>query len=176
MIYPNGSTEIRKLLKMIHSDEYEVWYEANSAHRKRITTQEDLVWAINEEFSGNGKICYDITKEYCKKHPVNNEVRKEITENSFEWEYAGKKNYKITTCTYLGETPKHIPFELVQFDSDFNSSCFQLGSWERNKEGYEFHSCGSRMFDYIPKKDLKEVWKGIKKADKFLNAKFLNEE
>lgn len=176
MIYPNGSTEIRKLLKMIHSDEYEVWYEANSAHRKKITSQGDLVWAINEEFSGNGKICYDITKEYCKKHPVDNEVRKEITEDKFKWEYAGKKNYKITPCTYLGESPKYIPFELVQFDGDFNSSCFQLGSWERNKEGYEFHSCGSRMFDYIPKKDLKEVWKGIKKADKFLNTRFLNEE
>ena len=96
--------------------------------------------------------------------------------DSFKWEYVGKKYYKINNCSYLGEPPKHIPLELVQFNGDFNTYCFQLGSWERGKEGYEFHPCGSRMFDYIPKKDLKEVWKGLKKADKFLNERFLHEE
>lgn len=176
MIYPNGSIELRRLLEMVYSKEYDVWYEANDGSNLKITTQADLIWAINEEFSKNGSICYDITSEYTAKHPIDEEVKEEITENSFKWEYAGKKCYKICNCSYLGTPPEHIPFELVQFYDDFNSSCFQLGSWERDGEGYEFHSCGSRMFDCIPKKDIKEVWKGLKKADKFLNARFWKEE
>lgn len=100
-----------------------------------------------------------------------------VSNDNFKWEYVGKKCYEISNCSYLGEPPKHIPLELVQFDGDFNNTpCIQLGSWERDEEGYEFRSCGSRMFDYIPKKDLKKVWKGLKKADKFLNERFLHEE
>lgn len=96
--------------------------------------------------------------------------------DNFKWQYEGEKCYKINNCSYLGEPPKHIPLELVQFFDGFDTPCFQLGSWERDKEGYEFRSCGSRMFEYIPKKDLEEVWKGLKKADKFLNERFLHEE
>lgn len=33
--------------------------------------------------------------------------------DSFKWEYVGKKCYKINNCSYLGEPPKHIPLELV---------------------------------------------------------------
>ena len=43
-------------------------------------------------------------------------------------------------------------------------------------DGYEFHSVGSRMFDYIDDEDLNEIWKAIKNADKYLNNRFHKEE
>ena len=185
MIYPNGSIEIKRLRDMISSKDYVVWYDPydgnrDSPNKIKITTQAALLEAIEKQFNKEGTICYDITEEYFKGHPLPGEVREdicsEVGNSHFKWQFSGKKNYEICSCSYLGDPPKYVPLELVQFDGDFNTCCFQLGSWERDKEGYEFHSCGSRMFEYIPKKDLKYVWTGIKKADKFLNARWQHEE
>ena len=62
------------------------------------------------------------------------------------------------------------------FDDNFEGSCFVIGTWERDDEGYEFRSVGSRMFDYVDDEDLNEIWKAIKNADKYLNNRFHNEE
>ena len=62
------------------------------------------------------------------------------------------------------------------FDVDFEGTRFVIGTWERDDEGYEFRSVGSRMFDYVDDEDLSEVWKAIKNADKYLNDRFHNEE
>lgn len=98
-------------------------------------------------------------------------------ESRFQWSYSGEKNYRISECSYITSPPKYIPLEVVCFEGDFDTSCLQIGSWERRDDfGYEFHSCGSRLFKFISKKDLKEVWKGIKRADKFLNARWQKEE
>lgn len=98
-------------------------------------------------------------------------------ESRFQWSYSGEKNYRISECSYIMNPPKYIPLEIVCFEGDFDTSyCFQIGSWKRDNHGYEFHSCCSRLFNCISKKDLKEVWKGLKKADKFLNARWQKEE
>jgi hypothetical protein len=90
----------------------------------------------------------------------------------FFWKYSGDNNYAIRNCTYLFDTPKYIPLELVKYNKDF-TNCFQLGSWSRTDEGYEFSSCGSRMFDEnISDKDLLIVWKALSLADKYLNERF----
>jgi len=186
MIHPNGSIELRRLLDMVYSKDYDVWYESyEETHSKlpsrtKITTKSALVQAISDEYDKKGSIVYDITDNYRNSHPLPGETKEDICSEAgnshFRWEFAGKNNYAIFNCSYLGEPPEHIPLELVQFYDDFNSSCFQLGSWERDKEGYEFHSCGSRMFECIPKKDLKKIWEGLKKANQFLNARWQYEE
>jgi hypothetical protein len=185
MIYPNGTTELKRLLDMVYSKYYDVWYDPydglkDSPNKIRITTKQDLLKAIENEYDKKGTICYDLTDDYINAHPLPGETSEdicsEVGNSHFKWEFAGKKNYMICNCSYLGREPEYVPLELVQFYDDFNSSCFQLCSWERDKEGYEFHSCGSRMFEEIPEEDLKTIWEGLQKADQYLNERWLHEE
>ena len=74
------------------------------------------------------------------------------------------------------EKPKNVPLSLNMFDVDFEGTSFVIGTWERDDEGYEFRSVGSRMFDYVDDEDLNEIWKAIKNADKYLNNRFHKEE
>ena len=193
MICPNGNLSLNRLKKLVYSNEYDVYFEPNdepenwdwrkngiyhSPNRYLIETIDQLQSALKKEINDEGSIIYDITPEYSLKHPYDGESKSYIKEEFF-WEYASqygeKKCYKICNCSYLGEAPKYVPLELVQFDGDFNSTCFQLGSWERDGEGYDFHFCGSRMFEYICEEDLPIIWEALKKADDYLKARFREE-
>ena len=194
MIYPNGSIELNKLKRMINSKDFIVYYEENTKEpcdwdwkkdgifhgsKYPIHNEDELISCASRELKGEGTICYDITDEYYKKHPYEGESCTYIKE-SFFWEYSshnGKKLcYKICECSYWGKSPKNVPLELVCFEDGFENTCFQIASWERDDEGYEFKSCGSRLFEYVDEEDLREVWKAIKKADEWLNQRFLNED
>lgn len=191
MICPNGHASINKLLKMVNSDDYEVFFEPfdepedwdwlkngfyRSPNRKELKNNAELLEALKEETNNKGRICYDVKDSYYTKHPYEGEelsYRKEV----FFWEYSspnGKKYcYKICSCTYLkGYEPEHVPLCLECFENGFGNSCFTIGTWERDKEGYEFRSVGSRMFQYIHEDDLPIIYKAISEADKYLNERF----
>ena len=192
MICPNGHITISKLIQMVNSEDYAVYFEPNdepadwdwrkngvyhSPHRKPITSTVELHSALKEELNKKGTICYDYMPSYIYKHPFEGEAKTYVKEEFF-WEYQShysKRCYKICKCSYLGEEPEHVPLEIVCFEGDFNSSCFQIGSWSRDKEGYEFHSCGSRLFENVDNEDLPVIWNAIHKADEFLAKRFKEE-
>lgn len=193
MIYPNGHIDISQLLMMIESPEYAVYFESkdepitatwkkndniyHSPNKKLLADPMQLPQALADELSGKGCICYTVTDIYNARHPFAGE---EIynSDKDFLWEYhsLNGRHYKIRNCSYIGEKPKNVPLEIVLFDGDFNSTCFQLGSWSRNDECYEFHSCGSRIFYYVDDVDLPVIWNAIHKADIYLNERFKNEQ
>lgn len=182
MICPNGYIDIRQLKKMIYSPEYDVWFVRKGENwatglKQKITTKASLADAIKKELDEEGSIYYDTTDVYSLNHPCEGEER--YNSDSFEWEYCSffsKKCFKICECSYLGKPPKHPSLEIVCFDSDFNSPCFQIGSWNRDDEGYEFKSCGSRLFEFIDEGDLPIIWKAIKRTDKYLADRFRCQE
>jgi hypothetical protein len=193
MIYPNGTIELRKLVKMVNSKDFMVYYEEKTeepsgwdwrkdgifhGNRVPIHNKEELIYYIDKELNEKGTICYDITEEYFKKHPYEGESITYIEPRFFwEWQsYNTKKCYSITESSYLGKKPKNVPLCLNMFDGNFEGTCFVIGTWERDSEGYEFRSVGSRMFGYVADEDLSEIWKAIKNADKYLNDRFHNEE
>ena len=193
MIYPNGSIELNKLKRMIDSKDFILYYEEKTkepvgwdwtkdgifhGNKYPIDNEEELISCINKELKDEGRICYDITKQYYRKHPHEGEEIIYVKPKFFwEWQsHTTKKCYSITESSYLGEKPKNVPLSLNMFDVDFEGSCFVIGTWERDDEGYEFHSVGSRMFYYVDDEDLSEVWKAIKNADKYLNDRFHDEE
>lgn len=194
MICPNGNVTIDSLIKMVNSKEYVVYFEPfdepvdwdwkkngfyRSPNRTEIKTKNDLLKYIEKEYDKEGRIIYDITEKYYQTHPYVGESRSYIRE-TFEWEYSspyGKKcSYHITECKYIGEPPEHIPLELLCCENGLNESCITIGYWDRDDEGYEFKSCGSRLFSYVCDEDLPEVWKAIKEADKYLNTRFQTED
>lgn len=193
MIHPNGSIDLRRLKKLLDSKEFELYFEEyeeepkgwdwkkNGIFRGNMTKIEDensLIDSINKEMKGEGSICYDVTEEYYKKHPYEGENVTYVKPKFFyEWKSPyTKKCYSITESSYLGTPPKNVPLSLNLFDDDFESCCIAIGSWQRNNEGYEFRSIGSRMFEFVADEDLSEIWKAIKHADKYLNDRFYNEE
>ena len=143
-----------------------------------IDNEEELISCINKELKDEGRICYDITEEYYRKHPHEGEEIIYVKPKFFwEWQsHTTKKCYSIIESSYLGEKPKNVPLSLNMFDVDFEGTSFVIGTWKRDDEGYEFRSVGSRMFDYVDDEDLSEIWKAIKNADKYLNDRFHNEE
>ena len=194
MFCPNGNLTLNQLLNMLYSKEYDIWFEPNdepedwdwkkngfyrSPNKTKITTKEDLLKAIQSEYDKEGKIIYDITDEYNKRHPYVGEV-KVYRRDIFTWQYSSsfgaKRCYRICECSYLGESPEYVPLEIVCYEDGFNSPCFQIGSWDRTSEGYEFKSCGSRFFEYVSLEDLPEIWKAIKAADLYLNERFIHEQ
>ena len=193
MIYPNGSIELNKLKRMINSKDFILYYEEKTkqpvgwdwtkdgifhGNKYPIDNEEELISCISKELKNEGRICYDVTEEYYRKHPCEGEEVIYVKPRFFwEWQsYNTKKCYSITESSYLGEKPKNVPLSLNMFDNNFEGSCFVIGTWERDDEGYEFRSVGSRMFDYVDDEDLNEIWKAIKNADKYLNNRFHNEE
>ena len=193
MIYPNGSIKLNELKRMINSKDFILYYEEKTkepvgwdwtkdgifhGNKYPINNEEELISCINKELKDEGRICYDITKEYYRKHPYEGEEIIYVKPKFFwEWQsHTTKKCYSITESSYLGEKPKNVPLSLNMFDVDFEGSCFVIGTWERDDEGYEFRSVGSRMFYYVDDEDLSEVWKAIKNADKYLNDRFHKEE
>ena len=193
MIYPNGSIELNELKRMINSKDFILYYEEKTkqpvgwdwtkdgifhGNKYPINDEEELISCINKELKGEGRICYDVTEEYYRKHPYEGEEVIYVKPRVFwEWQsYNTKKCYSITESSYLGEKPKNVPLSLNMFDVDFEGTRFVIGTWERDDEGYEFRSVGSRMFDYIDDEDLNEIWKAIKNADKYLNDRFHKEE
>ena len=193
MIYPNGSIELNKLKRMINSKDFILYYEEKTkqpvgwdwtkdgifhGNKYPIDNEEELISCISKELKNEGRICYDVTEEYYKKHPYEGEEVIYVKPRFFwEWQsYNTKKCYSITESSYLGEKSKNVPLSLNMFDDNFEGSCFVIGTWERDDEGYEFRSVGSRMFDYVDDEDLNEIWKAIKNADKYLNNRFHNEE
>jgi hypothetical protein len=193
MICPNGTSSLDELRKMVFSKDYIVWYEPfdepkdwdwrtkgiyRSPNKIKITTQAALIDAIRKEYDKEGCIIYDITENYYKNHPYEGEEIKHVKE-VFDWQYSSpygcKYCYKICPCSYLGAAPKNVPLELVCFENGFNNNCFTIGIWNRDDEGYEFRSVGSRLFDYVNEKDVNLIWKIIKEADEFLSKRFLEE-
>ena len=166
MIYPNGSIKLNELKRMINSKDFILYYEEKTkepvgwdwtkdgifhGNKYPIDNEEELISCINKELKDEGRICYDITKEYYRKHPYEGEEIIYVKPKFFwEWQsHTTKKCYSITESSYLGEKPKNVPLSLNMFDVDFEGSCFVIGTWERDDEGYEFRSVGSRMFDYV---------------------------
>ena len=193
MIYPNGSIELNKLKQMINSNEFIVYYEENTkepcgwdwtkdgifhGNKYPIHNEDELISCVSKELKGEGTICYDITDEYYRKHPYEGE---EVTyvKPMFFWEWQShntKRCYSISESSYLGEKPKNVPLSLKMYKDSFEDSCFVIGTWERDTEGYEFCSVGSRLFEYVSDEDLSEIWKAIKNADKYLNDRFQDED
>ena len=146
---------------------------------KRKKSKSRIDCKICKAYNGEGHIIYDITKTYYANHPYEGEEVKHVEETCV-WQYTslfGRKfSYKVRPCSYLGESPKYVPLEIVCYDNGFNDSCFQIASWERSNEGYEFHSCGSRLFDYVEEEDIPRFWSIIKEVDKFLAKRFAQEK
>ena len=193
MNYPHGRLDLNTLKKMMNSIEYDVYYEENSEkpcdwdwkkygfYRGNITpikNENELVEYVSKELKGEGTICYDFNEYYFKKHPHCGESVTYVKPTFFwEWQsYDTKKCYSIIESSYFDEEPKYKDLSLCLHDNDFEGTCFVIGTWERNSEGYEFRSVNSRTFNYVDDKDLSEVWKAIKNADKYLNDRFHNEE
>ncbi|MBR6610702.1 MAG: hypothetical protein IKK93_00450 [Campylobacter sp.] len=193
MICPNGTLSLKQLYDMVYSKDYVVWYEPNdepsdwdwktkgfyrSPNKIKITTQAALLDAFRKEYDKEGRIVYDLTDTYFSNHPYEGEEVKHVKE-TFDWQYASpfgnKYCYKICSCSYLGEPPKFIPLEIVCYENGFNDSCFTIGHWDRDDEGYEFHSVGSRLFKYVHEKDVELIWKIIKEADDFLAKRYKEE-
>ncbi len=193
MICPNGTLSLKQLYDMVYSKDYVVWYEPNdepsdwdwktkgfyhSPNKIKITTQAALLDAFRKEYDKEGRIIYDLTDTYFSNHPYEGEEVKHVKE-TFDWQYASsfgnKYCYKICSCSYLGEPPKFIPLEIVCYENGFNDSCFTIGHWDRDDEGYEFHSVGSRLFKYVHEKDVELIWKIIKEADDFLAKRYKEE-
>lgn len=194
MFYPNGNYRLAQLIKDFESGDFDMWlekvedppegydwkkqgfYRGPATH---IDTIEDLKDAVLKDMGNEYTICIETKPSYYDKHPYEGESKSYIKEEFF-WEYSSpfglKRCYKICPCSYLGERPKYVPLEIVCFEKGFNGSCFQIGSWERDNEGYEFRSCGSRMFDYVDTEDLPEIWKAIKAADEYLNNRYKGEK
>lgn len=182
MVCPNGCVDIRQLKKMIDSPEYNVWFvnkgeNWTTSSKQKITTNSSLTDAILKELNDEGSIYYDTTDVYSLNHPCEGEDR--CKPNSFEWEYCSffsKRCFRICECAYIGKPPKYPSLEIVCFDLGFTSPCFQIGSWVRNDEGYEFKSCGSRLFEFIDERDLPIIWKAIKRTDEYLADQFRCQE
>ena len=136
------------------------------------------LFAFRKEYDKEGRIIYDLTDTYFSNHPYEGEEVKHVKE-TFDWQYASpfgnKYCYKICSCSYLGEPPKFIPLEIVCYENGFNDSCFTIGHWDRDDEGYEFHSVGSRLFKYVHEKDVELIWRIIKEADDFLAKRYKEE-
>lgn len=193
MYYPNGHYNIAQLIKDFESGDFDMWLEENKeppegwdfrrngiyrGPSKHIDSIEDLKDAVVKDMGPEYTICIEARPSYYDKHPYEGESKTYIREEFF-WEYSSpfekKRCYKICPCAYLGEPPKYIPLELVCYENGFNGTCFQLGSWERDNEGYEFKSCGSRLLNYVTEEDLPEIWKALRAADRYLNNRFAKE-
>lgn len=193
MFYPNGTSTISDLVKYMKSDKFKIYLEDNRnkpedwdwkekgfyrGERTEITTMEQLMDAIEKDQTIEGvTICVDTTDAYFRDSSYPGEEQSYVKE-VFEWQYTslfGKKySYRITESTYLSEKPKYVPLSLECF-TEFNR-CFTIGTWERDKEGYEFHSVGSRLFEYVDEKDVERIWNAIKKADEYLSERFETEK
>lgn len=193
MIYPNGTIDLKDLKKKLNSKEFALYFEEYAkepinwdwrkdgifhGNKYLIHNETELISCISRELKNEGTICYDLSDEYYKKHPYCGEKVSYVKPKFFwEWHsYNTKVCYSITEMSYIGEKPKNVPLALNRFDDNFEGSCFVIGTWERDDEGYEFRSVGSRIFDYVADEDLSEIWKAIKNADKYLNDRFYNEE
>ena len=95
-----------------------------------------------------------------------------MKELNFKWRY---KDYELRACPItlarLNENDENETIELVKWvkHEDGKEYCFSLAYWERNKEGYDLNSVGSRIFEYIEDEDIEEVWKQLKVAQKILD-------
>lgn len=197
MFYPNGTSRVSDLIKYVNSDCYKIYFEDNRdkpedwdfkkngfyrGKRTEIKTIEDLMKAIEMDATVEGvTICIDTTDKYFEKNP---HMGEEVTyvKEVFEWKYASPNGHKycyaIHDSSYLGTQPKYkeLCLECYAEEIGFGGSCFVIGSWNRDDEGYEFRSCGSRMFKYIEEEDLPIIWKAIKAADEYLNKRFETED
>ncbi len=194
MWYPNGSYRLDQLIRDFKSGDFDFYLEKNEeppkdwniskgfyrGPRTPIKTIEELKDAVLKDMGTEYTICIDTRPSYHEKHPFEGEEKSYVRE-VFKWEYAspyGKKYcYAIRDCAYLpGYEPKYKPFSLDCYEDGFKGTCFTIGSWERDKEGYEFHSCGNRLFNYIEPEDLERIFNAVKAADEYLNERFHNEE
>lgn len=194
MIYPNGSIEIRRLMKMVDSPEYEVYVEDRSDEpedwdwvkqgfwrgpltpiKNRVDLKKWIIPILDEEV----ELCYDITSEYSRKHPNQGESFTYV-KPVFTFEYAGKANWAIKeTETYYkenGEKKRVKSLDLVKYENEFGGICFVVGSWERDKEGYQFRSIGNRIFECIDVEDMEIVWEGLRAGDKYLQDLYRKED
>ena len=143
MIYPNGSIELNKLKKMVNSKDFILYYEEKTkepvgwdwtrdgifhGNKYPIDDEEELISCINKELKDEGRICYDITEEYYRKHPHEGEEAIYVKPRFFwEWQsYNTKKCYSITESSYFGEKPKNIPLSLNMFDVNFEGTRFVI--------------------------------------------------
>ena len=189
MYISNGNITTNRLLEMVYSKEYEVWYEPHdepsdwdwkkdgfyrSPNKRKITTKDSLLEAIKKEYNKEGNIIYDITREYYNKHPYIGEAKTYIKE-VFDWQYASAHEnrycYRISECL---DKKQGTPLELVCYNKGFNNPGFTIGYWVKEDDNYEFKSCLSRLFEFIYKEDIPVIWDAIKAADKYINKKFNN--
>ena len=189
MIYPNGSIEIRKLMKMVDSPEFAVYVEDRSGEpedwdwmhkgiwrgpltpiKNRVDLKKWIIPILDEKV----ELCYDITDEYSKKHPIAGESYLYV-KPSFRFEFAGKSNWAIRECERGSRSERSVSLELLKFDEDFEGTCFVVGSWEKNSGGYEFRSCGGRLFEYLDMEDMETVWNALTAGDKYLRKLFEGE-
>ena len=197
MIYPNGSYSLNNLKDFVLGNDIDVYFEEYKEEPEgwdwkkqgffhgdltKVNTVEELVTYIKKEVQGEGTICYDFKPEYFSRHPHSGES---IIRNcpQFFWEYTsinGKRySYKIEESKYLtGYEPEYPSMSLNCYTgaAAFSGSCIAIGTWERDKEGYEFKSVGSRIFEYIDNLDIRTIWSAIKEADDFLRTRYLQEE
>ncbi|MCF0126659.1 MAG: hypothetical protein HUJ68_13085 [Clostridia bacterium] len=159
MIYPNGFIDIENLKKkVLDSEKFIVYAEAILTDVKlgdivqrgikvQIKTIDELAkFILNDNYT----ICYDYTDVYFDKHPHTGETikRKQVLE------FSGRNNYAIND---YGDG-----YEIVQFNGDFESSCFVIGYIKKTKDDYYFRSVGDRFFN-IPDEDYVYFKDTIKK-------------
>lgn len=180
MIYPNGSITEDRLKKMIGNPEYVVYAEdtnvpedwnSNEIYRGPRTQIHTYIEALKYMMEDHYTICYDLTEEYYKKHPYVGEA-KMYTKELFNWQFHGKHPYAIHEYNARHKNENYTSLELVRYKEDFEGTCWTIAEWERDSEGYEFRSIGSRLFTDIDANDLSTVWEAITAGDKYLRKKF----
>lgn len=180
MIYPHGSITENRLKKMIGNPEYVVYAEdttvpedwnSKDIYRGPRTQIHTYIEALKYMAEEHYTICYDLTEEYYKKHPYAGEA-KMYTKELFNWQFQGKHPYAIHEYSARHKNENYTSLELVRYSEDFEGTSWTIAEWERDSEGYEFRSIGSRLFTDIDANDLSTVWEAITAGDKYLRKKF----
>lgn len=194
MFYPNGSYRLDQLIRDFESGDFDIYLEKNAETPKDwdlskgfyrgpktlIKTMDELKDAVIKDMGKEYTICIDPRPSYFEKHPYEGEEKSYIKE-IFKWEYSSpwgeKRCYAIRDSSYLpGYEPKHKSLSLDCYEDGFQGTCFSIGTWDRDREGYEFRSVGNRLFEYVDLRDITILWKAIRAANKYLEERFKEEE
>ncbi len=90
----------------------------------------------------------------------------------FSWEF---KDYAIRTIREDWQNPnskirEDCPIELIKYNDSTHKSCYVIGLFHLDDEGYELRSIGGRLFDCIDAEDIAEIWAQLQAGQKMLDA------
>ena len=117
------------------------------------------------------EVGYDLTNEEIARIREGLAKKPDVSLN-YSWKY---RDIEIVIHTNdKGEitTPEILCW---QEDDSKNRSCYVIGMWEKDSEGWDLRFIGSRPFNVFEDDwglDIETLWKGIQACQKILNAHF----